>query len=112
MFCVLRVSMKSCTPSLSSIRESRHQGGCCLPRTVTFSAIPCSLQPSRTSANGLVPLSSAKHGRRYGSSSLIPPADHRSLAYAHGAAKRKSIGGDISESAIGHSCFVICHSAH
>src|SRR5688572_21983032 len=96
MFCVLRVSIQNWMPSLSSIRESRHHSGCCLPRTVTFSAIPASLHASRTSANGFAPCNSAKHGSRYLSPSLMPCADHRSSVYRHGAAKRKSIVGLIN----------------
>src|SRR3954462_479137 len=101
MFCVLRVSIHSWTPSLSSIRESRHHGGCCLPCTVTFSAMPASLQPRRTSANDFFPASSAKQGSRCCSPSLIPAADHFSSMREHGAEKRKSIGGLISDS-MGH----------
>src|SRR5436309_826793 len=98
MFCVLRVSIQTCTPSLSSIRESRHHGGCCLPCTVTLSAMPASLQPRRTSANDFFPANSAKHGNRCCSSSLIPAADHFSSVRRHGAEKRKSIVGEISAS--------------
>src|SRR5690349_16607716 len=95
MFCVLRVSMNNCSPSLSSIRESRHQGGCCLPLTRALKTIPCSFHPSRTSANGFFSANSAKHGKRNRSSSLMPPAVHFSAAYKHGAAKRNNIGGEI-----------------
>ena len=51
MLCVSRVSIQTCSESLSSSRLSRHQAGRRLPATRTSNASPSWLQAIRTSAN-------------------------------------------------------------
>src|SRR5690606_24989827 len=104
MFVVARVSTHTCRPSLSSNRESRHQGSWFLPSTLTHHAKPCAPQAIRTSAMRRSLSSSASTGRRYFSSSTRPcGVQIGSQRWTSSPKRNKNRGGTKALSEVGIS---------